>query len=55
MGQDKAYVIDSGKARQEFGWKPVVSIEEGLAGVVDWVEDNWEEIKNQPLQYVHKR
>jgi dTDP-glucose 4,6-dehydratase len=54
LGQDKAYVIDSGKARKEFGWKPVISMEEGLAGVVDWVEEYWTEIKNEPLAYIHK-
>jgi dTDP-glucose 4,6-dehydratase len=54
LGQDKAYVIDSGKARKEFGWRPVISIEEGLSGVVDWVEKYWEEIKKEPLVYIHK-
>ncbi|MFC1559500.1 GDP-mannose 4,6-dehydratase [Candidatus Margulisiibacteriota bacterium] len=54
LGQDKAYVIDSSKARQEFGWKPKISLEEGVGGVVDWVEKEWERIKNEPLVYVHK-
>jgi len=55
LGQDAAYVIDSGKVRKEFGWKPIISIEEGLRGVVDWVEANWEQIKKEPLEYVHKK
>jgi len=54
LGQDKAYVIDSSKARKEFGWAPKISMEEGLKGVVDWVEGDWEEIKREPLEYVHK-
>jgi dTDP-glucose 4,6-dehydratase len=54
LGQDAAYVIDSSKAKQELGWKPVVSIEEGLAGVVTWIENNWEKIKKEHLEYVHK-
>lgn len=54
LGQDKAYVIDSSKARMEFGWKPVISMEEGLVGVVDWIELNWEMIKKEPLEYIHK-
>lgn len=54
LGQDKAYVIDSTKAREEFGWRPLVSMEEGLSGVVDWVEEYYDEIMNQPLEYVHK-
>lgn len=54
LGQDKAYVIDSNKARKEFGWKPEVSMEEGLAGVVDWIETGWQQIQQEPLEYIHK-
>jgi dTDP-glucose 4,6-dehydratase len=54
LGQDAAYVIDSSKARKEFHWKPVISMEEGLGGVVDWIEDNWERIRKEPLEYIHK-
>src|SRR3990172_4476668 len=35
LGQDKAYVIDSSKARRAFGWKPVVKLDEGLKGVIE--------------------
>lgn len=54
LGQDAAYVIDSTKARTAFNWKPTVSLEEGLSGVTCWVEDNWLQIKEEPLEYVHK-
>jgi dTDP-glucose 4,6-dehydratase len=54
LGQDAAYVIDSSRAREEFDWYPRVSLEEGLAGVVAWVEENWEQIQREPLEYVHK-
>ena len=54
LGQDAAYVIDSTRAREEFGWAPNISLEEGLAGVIAWVEDNWEQIQKEPLEYVHK-
>ena len=54
-GQDAAYVIDSSKARQEFGWRPEITLEEGVSGVIKWVEDNWEEIQREPLQYIHKQ
>lgn len=53
-GQDTAYVIDSGKARREFSWKPSVSIDEGLGETIRWVEENWEQIKECPLQYLHR-
>ncbi|MCX5751950.1 MAG: GDP-mannose 4,6-dehydratase [Candidatus Saganbacteria bacterium] len=54
LGQDAAYVIDSTKARKEFGWKPVISMEQGLVGVVSWIENNWEKIKKEPLEYIHR-
>lgn len=54
LGQDAAYVIDSNKAKKEFGWEPVISMKEGLIGVIRWIEDNWEEIKKEPLSYMHK-
>ena len=54
LGQDAAYVIDSSKAREEFGWRPEVTFEEGISGVVKWVEDNWEQIQKEPLEYVYK-
>ncbi len=54
LGQDAAYVIDSLKARDEFGWRPEITFEEGISGVIKWVEDNWDEIQKEPLEYVHK-
>ena len=54
LGQDNAYVIDSTKARKEFGWKPEVSLDDGISEVIAWINDNWDEIKKQPLEYIHK-
>ncbi len=54
LGQDRAYVIDSSKARNELGWAPQVSLNEGLSGVVQWVESHWDEIRQQPLEYIHQ-
>lgn len=53
-GQDGAYVIDSGKARRELGWSPRISFAQGVDEVVSWVEDNWDTIRLQPLDYIHK-
>lgn len=55
LGQDKTYVIDSTKARKAFGWKPSVSLEEGIEGVIDWVNNNWNVIKRLPHEYIHKK
>jgi len=53
-GQDAAYVIDSTKARSEFGWKPTISIGNGVDRVIQWIEKNWQQIQKEPLEYIHK-
>ena len=54
LGQDAAYVINSSRARGELGWRPMVAIEEGLSQVIAWVNENWDAIQKEPLDYVHK-
>ncbi len=53
-GQDAAYVIDSSKARNAFGWRDEISIDQGLSEVGAWVEANWQEISAASLAYEHK-
>jgi dTDP-glucose 4,6-dehydratase len=53
-GQDAAYIIDSTRARQELGWSPSISLDDGLKEVVEWVESYWEEIEQCSLEYQHK-
>jgi dTDP-glucose 4,6-dehydratase len=53
-GQDAAYVIDSTQAREEFGWRPRISLKEGLTEVIAWVEKNRAQIQKEPLEYVHR-
>ncbi|MBZ0187466.1 MAG: GDP-mannose 4,6-dehydratase [Candidatus Obscuribacterales bacterium] len=53
LGQDKAYVIDSTRARKELGWRPKIGIEKGVCNVIDWMEEDWEQIIAQPHEYVH--
>src|SRR5437868_5086621 len=46
-GHDRRYAIDAGKIREELGWEPQVSFEEGIARTVDWYlerRDWWEPI-----------
>ncbi len=53
-GQDAAYLVDSRKARREFGWQPKISLPDGINKVVDWIDSNWTEIAREPLDYEHK-
>lgn len=54
LGQDKAYTIDSSKVRKELGWKPIISLSEGIAQTVSWVVSHIDEIRQEPLAYIHK-
>lgn len=54
LGQDATYVIDSSKAHSQLAWEPKVSMREGLKEVVDWVAKEFEAIKREPLEYIHK-
>jgi len=53
-GQDAAYVIDSTKAQTELGWKPEISLEQGIEESVQWVKGNWDEIQKHSIDYHHK-
>lgn len=52
-GQDAAYVINSNLARQELGWTPTISLENGLQLVANWVEHNWQAIQSESFDYNH--
>lgn len=54
QGMDQAYVLDSTKLKTHFNWEPKVGLEKGLDEVQNWIESNWEEIRNEPLEYQHK-
>ena len=44
-GHDRRYAIDPTRVRKELGWRPSVTLEEGLRRTVDWYLDNrdwWE-------------
>jgi dTDP-glucose 4,6-dehydratase len=39
-GHDARYAIDPSRIRDELGWRPSVTVEEGLEKTVDWYLDN---------------
>ncbi len=39
-GHDARYAINPGRIREELGWRPSVTVEEGLARTVQWYLDN---------------
>ncbi|MCK4934978.1 MAG: GDP-mannose 4,6-dehydratase [Simkaniaceae bacterium] len=53
LGQDKAYIIDSSKARKELYWQPEIDLSEGIKTSIDWVTKGFDEICKEPLEYQH--
>ena len=39
-GHDRRYAVDASKAKQELGWQPSVTFEEGLSMTLKWYRDN---------------
>ena len=53
-GKDAAYLLDSSKLRKGLGWVDHIKLEDGIRETIDWINDNFEELKKQPFEYVHK-
>ncbi|MEN9633870.1 MAG: hypothetical protein RL077_2274 [Verrucomicrobiota bacterium] len=53
-GKDAAYLLDSARARRELGWNDAVSLETGIAETIRWVDEHLDEIRRQPIDYIHK-
>ena len=49
-GHDRRYAIDASRIREELGWEPSVTFEEGIAATIAWYrthEDWWRPIKDR--------
>ena len=53
-GKDAAYLLDSTKARNTLHWAPHIDLDPGIQETIAWVRENLEELKKQPLDYIHK-
>lgn len=53
-GKDAAYVLDSSKIRNELGWRDLISLENGIDETIEWVNRYFEQLKEQPFNYIHK-
>ncbi|HMO02193.1 MAG TPA: dTDP-glucose 4,6-dehydratase [Oligoflexia bacterium] len=55
---DRRYAVDTSKIREQLGWRPKISIHEGLIKTVDWYRANvawWQRIKSGAyLEYYKK-
>lgn len=54
-GQDSEYILNSEKARRELDWNPQTDFNQGIDKTIQWINENWETIKQSPLEYIHKK
>lgn len=54
LGKDAAYRLDSRKIRDELGWRDRIGLEQGLEETITWVDRFLDDLKSQPMDYVHK-
>lgn len=53
-GKDAAYLLDSAKARSMLAWRDAVALETGIAETIRWLDEYLDEIRQQPVDYIHK-
>jgi dTDP-glucose 4,6-dehydratase len=54
LGKDEAYLLDSSKLREQLDWQDQISLQDGLTGTLEWIDQNQEHLKKQPQKYIHK-
>jgi dTDP-glucose 4,6-dehydratase len=58
LGHDRRYAIDATKIREELGWQPRYTFEEGLKKTIDWYLENrswWENILSGEYKEYYER
>lgn len=53
-GKDTAYMLDSIKLRTELGWQDKISLEEGIADTIRWMQTFQSDLSTLPSKYEHK-
>lgn len=54
LGKDASYQLDSKKVRTALQWHDRISLDQGLDECIEWVEQYFDELKNQSFDYMHK-
>lgn len=54
LGKDQSYLLDSTAMRKHFDWSDQVSLTDGLADTLAWVDTHLEQLKTLPWTYQHK-
>lgn len=49
--EDKQYWIDSTKISKQLGWRPNISLRDGINETGKWVKNNLDELSNEPMTF----
>ena len=51
IGEDSQYWLSSKKLFNDTGWKPEITIDQGIKETVDWVKENMNNFENENLNF----
>ena len=54
LGKDSAYLLDSTKLRDTLGWRDEVTLDQGLDECIAWARLNFDVLRQQSFDYIHK-
>lgn len=54
-GKDMFYRLDCKKSIADLNWSNKISLDQGLEKVIRWISINNSKLKNEPMDYIHKR
>jgi len=54
VDQDPMIDLDCSRAKEELFWQPRVELSDGINEVIQWINENWEEIIKYPFEYIHQ-
>lgn len=55
IGKDYAYKLCSNKLRIKLNWEDIIDIDNGIIDTISWINKNYNYLKKQNLEYIHKK
>lgn len=55
IGQDSLYLMNNEKLFNDFQLKPNIKLKDGIKEVINWIESNYDNLKECPDYYIHKK
>jgi len=55
VGQDSLYLMNNEKLFNDFQLKPQIKLKDGIQETINWIEENYDILKECPDYYIHKK